>query len=271
MKLLPSLLILVGVAYVGILLVVWVLQERLIFQPSPLPPDHRFEFGSDVHEVWIDRPGPGSARLNALHLRLPAPDGLIFYLHGNAGNLQDWFVGADYWRGLNHDVFMLDYRGYGKSSDRIRSEEQLMNDVRAAWEEVSPRYAGKRRIIFGRSLGTALAATLAAEESPDLVVLASPYESMVAMAGEHYGWVPAALLRYPLRTDEAIARLRSRLLLVHGDRDELIGIHHSERLLARAASAARKQLIRVPGAGHVDLHTFETYLTGLRRAVTSPD
>lgn len=269
MSLLWSLPLVAAALYAALLALLWFGQEKLIFLPQKLPADHRFQFGADVHEVWVERPGPDAARLHALHLRLPAPEGLVFYLHGNAGNLESWFVNADFWRSLNHDVFMLDYRGYGKSGGEVSSQAQLLADVRAAWDQVAPGYVGKRRVIFGRSLGSALAASLAAEVSPELTVLVSPYESMVALAAEHYRWVPAALLRYPLRTDEAVARLKGRLLLVHGERDELIGLHHSERLLARATVAQEATLVRVPGAGHNDLQMFDAYLGGLRAALAT--
>jgi acetyl esterase/lipase len=82
--------------------------------------------------------------------------------------------------------------------------------VRAAWAAVAPRYAGKRVVLFGRSLGTGLAAGLAAELQPDLTVLVSPYTSLRALAAEHYRWVPTALLRYPLATDELLPRVRTR-------------------------------------------------------------
>lgn len=256
--------------YALLLALLWFAQEKLIFLPSKLPADHRFDFGTDVHEVWIERPsaaGSDATKLHALHLRLPAPDGLVFYLHGNAGNLDGWFADPGFWRSVNHDLFMLDYRGYGKSAGRVTSEAQLIDDVRAAWQQVAPAYRGKRLVIFGRSLGSALAARLAAEVGPDLTVLVSPYESMAALAAEHYRWVPAALLRYPLRTDEAVAQLRGRLLLLHGEHDEVIGAHHSERLLARASRAADARLVRVPRAGHNDLQLFDVYLDGLREAL----
>jgi pimeloyl-ACP methyl ester carboxylesterase len=276
--------------YAAVLLLLWLAQERLIFLPQKLAAEHRFDLGADVHEVWVERPadaaGAGSApavRLHALHMRLPAPEGFVFYLHGNAGNLQGWFVNTDFWRRMNYDLFMLDYRGYGKSGGAVQSQAQLLADVRAAWDQVAPAYAGKRRVIFGRSLGSALAATLAADleasgGAADLTVLVSPYESMAALAAEIYPWVPAALLRYPLRTDEAVARLKGPLLLVHGERDELIGLAHSERLLGRAQRAdsgraggarAAASLLRVPEAGHNDLQMFPVYLDGLQTALAA--
>jgi uncharacterized protein len=247
----------VAAVYALVLLSIWWGQERLIFLPSKLPPDHRFAFGADVHEVFIEVPG---ARLHALHLRNPAPRGVVFYLHGNAGNLDGWFSNADFYRRLNLDLFMLDYRGYGKSSGSITGQAQLEADVRAAWAVVASAYDGKLRAIVGRSLGSALAAGLAAEVQPERLVLISPYESMAALAAEHYRWVPAALLRYPLRTDEALARVRSPVLLVHGERDTIIDASHSERLRREAPQAER---VVIAGAGHNDLQDFPQYLDAI--------
>ncbi len=248
--------------YAAVIALLWWGQERLLFQPEKLPAEHRFMHGDDVQEVWIEVPG---ARLNALHLQLPNPAGVVFFLHGNAGNLESWFVNAEFYRRANIDLFMIDYRGYGKSSGRIQSQAELEADVRAAWATLAPRYAGKKRVIFGRSLGTALAATLAAELQPELTVLVSPYSSMAALAREHYAWVPQAVLRYPLRTDAALARVKSPVLLAHGGLDTLIAPRHSEVLRAAAPQA---QLLLVPQAGHNDIHQFDSYLDTLRGALT---
>jgi uncharacterized protein len=251
----------VAAVYALLVALLWWRQEQLLFHPERLPPGHRFNMGADVHETWVDVPG---ARLNALHLRLPKPDGVVFFLHGNAGSLESWFVNADFYRRANLDLFMLDYRGYGKSSGRIESQAQLEADVRAAWASVAPQYAGKKRVVFGRSLGTGLAATLAAELQPELTVLVSPYSSMAALAGEKYPWVPMGVLRYPLRTDEALARVKGPVVLAHGGRDALIPPAHSERLHALVPQA---QLLLVPEAGHGDIQQFEQYLNGLQAAL----
>ena len=159
---------------------------------------------------------------------------------------------------------MVDYRGYGKSSGSIDSQAQLMADVRTAWLGIAPRYAGQRRVFFGRSLGTGLAAQLAAEVQPELTVLASPYASMVALAQEQYAWVPTAVLRYPLLTDQALRRVLGPVLLLHGERDTLIAAVHSQRLLGVAPSA---RLVSVPGAGHNDLQRFPAYSDALAQAL----
>ena len=258
---LMALLVLPAALYLAALAALWLMQERLLFHPEPLPADHRFDVAADVHETWVDVPG---ARLNALHLRLPKPDGVVFFLHGNAGNLQSWFVNADFYRRANFDLFMIDYRGFGKSSGHIQSQAQLEADARAAWASIATRYAGQRRVIYGRSLGTGLAAGLAAELQPELTVLVSPYSSMAELATEHYRWVPQAVLRYPLRTHAALARVKTPVLLVHGQQDALIAPLHSQRLLK---SAPQARLLLVDGAGHGDIHQFSAYLDGLRSAL----
>ncbi len=249
----------------------WWGQERLIFMPTPLPADHRFELPPDVHEAHIDVPG---ARLHALHLRRPQPDGLVFYLHGNAGNLENWFVNLDFWRGLNVDLFMLDYRGYGKSSGRIRSEAELLADVQAAWRVVTAAHAGRPVVLAGRSLGTGLAArlaaTLPAAQRPALLLLVSPYRSLQALAATHYPLVPGALLRYPLRSDLAFQALaaapgpRPPVLLLHGAQDSLIPSAHSDALAALLPGA---QVQHIAGAGHNDLQDYPVYLEAVRDAV----
>ena len=249
--------------YAAVLALLWWGQERLLFQPQPLPANFRFEVPADVQETWVEVPG---ARLNALHLRLPKPDGVVFFLHGNGGNLQNWFVNSEFYRRANLDLFMIDYRGYGKSSGRIASQAQLEADVRTAWDQITPRYAGKKRVVYGRSLGTGLAAALAADVQPELTVLVSPYTSMLALAREHYPWVPAAVLRYPLRTEAALALVKGPVLLAHGEQDTLIAPVHSQRL---HAAALQSRLLLVPGAAHNDIHEFPVYLDGLAAALAA--
>jgi alpha-beta hydrolase superfamily lysophospholipase len=167
---------------------------------------------------------------------------------------------------------MMDYRGYGKSTGRIDSEAQLMADVQAAWQSIASRYEGKRVVFLGRSLGTGLAAKLAASlgsaQRPGLLVLVSPYVSMQAVAHEQYPFVPSALVRYPLRTDEALKTLRGQIpvLILHGDKDSLIPFQHAETLSRLSLGIT---LQPVPGAGHGDLQTYDVYLDALRHAIKS--
>ena len=273
LMLLAGALATLGLLAAALLAALWWGQERLIFQPTPLPVGHHFRLPADVQEGFIDVPG---ARLNTLHLRLPRPDGAVFFLHGNAGNLTTWFVNADFYRALNVELFMLDYRGYGKSSGQVRSQAELLADVQAAWRTVAPGWQARPVVIYGRSLGSGLAAQLAArlpaDHQPALLMLVSPYRSLQALAAQHYPWLPSGLLRYPLRTDLALQALHAQgasgppVLLLHGEQDALIPIAHSEALAAANPGVA---LQRIAGAGHGDLQAMPAYLDAVRRAIRS--
>ena len=244
------------VGYALVAAAVYFRQETLIFKPSPLPADHQFGIAG-VDEVTVPVVG---AKLSALHLKLPDPRGVVFFLHGNAGNLQTWMTNVDFYRRVNYDLFMLDYRGFGKSTGRIESEAQLHDDVRAAWKQISARYAGKKVVVYGRSLGTGLATRLASELQPDLTVLVSPYFSLQSMADEIYPWLPGFINRYPMTSNQWMAAIKKPVVIAHGDRDTLIPIAHGERL-KQVQSAA--ELLVISGAGHNDIHKFPAYLDGL--------
>ncbi|NOX69980.1 MAG: alpha/beta hydrolase, partial [Gammaproteobacteria bacterium] len=225
---------------------------------STLPADHPFDFDVPFEErtVSVD-----NAELSGIRFTQEDPLGLIFFLHGNGGNIESWSSGADFYQRVNYDMFMFDYRGYGKSTGRVSSQTQLHNDVQKAWDSVAPLYAGKPIVIYGRSLGAALAAELATHVDAEKIILVSPFTSMEAIAKAQYPLLPVSLVRYPLKTSEIIGNIHSPVILVHGDQDRLIPLVHSESLL-KLIKAPSKLLV-IAGAGHTDIHQFESYLEGL--------
>jgi uncharacterized protein len=266
-----------GAAVTGILIAlavalplawIWLNQEKLLFFPDPLPAGYRIANDPDVTELEVPVDG---ARLSVLHLRLPQPKGVVFFLHGNAGNLSGWFSNAAFYREANFDLVMPDYRGYGKSTGRIQSEEQLLSDVRAVWDHIAPRYADRKVVIYGRSLGTALAAELSSQLSAggrpaDLTVLVTPYSSIRELASEIYPVLPQFLVRYPLETAARARGIVGPIVLYHGDRDELIPLRHSERLRGALPNA---QLTVVIGARHNDIQEFPAYREHFLNALRS--
>lgn len=246
-------------------------QESLLFKPVVIPASQPLaalktqvdENGGGVREFTVPVPG---AKLSGLHLTLPNPKGVVFFLHGNRGNLDEWFVNTELYRQNNMDLVMIDYRGFGKSTGQIESEAQLRADVRAAYDFIAPQYVGKKLMVYGRSLGSGLAAGLSAELTDDaakggaivdMTVLVSPYSSMRTLTGQIYPYVPQLVLRYPLRTDQIVPRIKSPLLLIHGDMDTFIPPSHSKAL---KALVPRARLVLVPGAAHSDIHKFDGYL-----------
>jgi uncharacterized protein len=265
---LAALVALTALLYGLVLGWLWFAQEKLIFMPTVLPANAVLSQRPDVREVVVSVPGisgePG-AQLSALHLKLPAPKGVVFFLHGNAGNAVTWLIDPDFYSRANFDVVMMDYRGYGKSTGSITSEAQLRADVRAVWNHFAPQYQDKKWLLLGRSLGTSLAAGLATDltqagRAPNATILVSAYENFITLTTDNYPLVPKALLRYPMRTDQLVATIPN-LLLLHGNRDTVIPLRHSQAL-AQLAPQARLQVIE--GGAHNDLQDFASYTDAIQ-------
>jgi pimeloyl-ACP methyl ester carboxylesterase len=222
------------------------LQEKLLFFPTPLPADYQFRFPGWVEERWTT--AADGARLHGLLFKAPDSKGLIFYLHGNGGAVDSWGGVAGVYTSLHYDVFILDYRGYGKSEGKITSQAQLLGDVQTAYQSLRPEYPESRTVILGYSVGTGPATWLAARQHPKLLILQAPYFSMRDLTAKLYPFVPGLLLRYPLPTNELIGQVQAPIVLFHGDQDEVI--YYGSSLKLKALLKPGDKLIMLPGAGH---------------------
>ncbi|RAL25223.1 alpha/beta hydrolase [Lujinxingia litoralis] len=242
-----------GVTVLGMLLG---LQSRLIFYPERLPADFDFELQPGAEERIIET--ADGQRISALHYRAPAPSGVVLYFHGNAGSLRSWKAVAADIVPLGYDVFIVDYRGFGKSSGRI-TEAGLYEDGRAAYGALlALGYAGEDVILYGRSIGSGVATQLATEVSARALVLESPFTRLLDVAREQMPWaLPQLTLRFHFNNAEKLAGVELPVLLLHGSRDELIGPHHSRALAG--VLEERANLVIVEGGGHNDLPEFERY------------
>jgi pimeloyl-ACP methyl ester carboxylesterase len=245
-----ALLIVVGVVaalYVALCCVLYFKQESLLFFPSQLRADYQFHFPGRFEERWVM--GADGTRLHGLLFRTSGtPKGLVFYLHGNGGALDSWGDAAETYTRLDHDVFMLDYRGYGKSEGRITSQAQMLNDVQTAYQQLLPEYPENQMVILGYSVGTGPATWLATRQRPRLLILQAPYYSLCDLATNLYPFVPGFLVRYPMPTNELIRQVKAPIVLFHGEQDEVIYFGSSLKLKALLKPTDR--LIALPGAGH---------------------
>jgi pimeloyl-ACP methyl ester carboxylesterase len=250
MKTLPlTVLSIAALLYVAVCGFLYFKQESLLFYPEKLLTNYQFRFPGAHREYPIS--APDGTQLSGLLFTTPSPKGLVFFLHGNGGSLAGWGgVAATYTR-LGYDVFLLDYRGYGKSQGRISSQAQLFGDVEAAYKQLKSVYPENKIVIAGYSVGTGPAAWLAARHQPRRLLLHAPYYSMADMAAHTIRlWpiLPGWLLRYPLATNEYVQQVSAPVVLFHGDRDEVIPYQSSVRL--RALLKPGDQLITIRGGRH---------------------
>lgn len=247
--LLVGFLVFILLLYAAVCAFLYFKQESLLFYPEKLPADYQFRFPGQYRECPIT--APDGTQLSGLLFQVKDPKGLVCFLHGNGGSLAGWGeVAATYTR-LGYDVFLLDYRGYGKSQGHISSQAQLFSDVEAAYNQLKSKYPENKIVIAGYSVGTGPAAWLAARHHPRRLLLHAPYYSMADMAAHTIRlWpiLPGWLLRYPLATSEYVRQVSAPVVLFHGDRDEVIPYQSSVRL--RALLKPGDQLITIRGGGH---------------------
>lgn len=190
---------------------------------------------------------------------------VLLYLHGNAGNLSHRAATVATMARMGQQVFIFDYRGYGRSEGRP-SEKGLYEDARAAWRvlTVERGIPPDQIVLHGESLGGAVAVQLATEVRPAGLVLQSTFTSVPDLAGVHYPFVPKALIRTRMDSEHKLRTVRCPVLIVHSRDDEIVPFAHAERLLTAAPEP--KQLLVIEGAGHND--TFAAGGEGLLAAMS---
>jgi len=240
--------------YLLICATLYMYQERLIFYPEVLAPDFSFTFPGRFEAIVLPCDG---AVISALYFKADHPKGAVLYFHGNAGSLRSWGSVAVTFVERGYDVLIPDYRGYGKSTGRIASEQMLHDDAAVAYQYLLVRYPEDQIVVYGRSIGSGIATYLAKSHRPRMLILETPYFSMKEIVRQHYPFVPGTLLKYPLRTDLWIGDVACPVYLFHGTSDDLIPHGASERLAALVTT--EHQLITIVGGGHNDLGTFAEY------------
>jgi fermentation-respiration switch protein FrsA (DUF1100 family) len=178
--------------------------------------------------------------------------GHILLCHGNAGNVGDRLLHAAFLTAAGFDVLLFDYRGYGHSTGRP-SERGTYRDARAAhgWLVAQPGVDPARVIYLGESLGGAIALDLALARPPAGLVLLSSFTGVRELARLHYPFVPARLVPDAYPSVSRVSELRAPLLVLHGDRDEIVPLAHGQALFAAAPEPKRMHVFA--GVGHNDL------------------
>lgn len=206
--------------YILICTLVFFNQESLLFHPEKVNRKTLYQFDLPFREIDISV--AKDCRLNGVLFPADFSKGLVFFLHGNAGNVSVLNGQAMFYHQLGYDFFAFDYRGFGKSDGEINSEEQFYSDAQAVYNQLKKRYAGKKIIIVGYSVGSATATRLAAQNRPDKLVLMAPYYSMTDLAGRHYPFIPSFVLKYSFETFRFLEKTTVPVLIVHGKNDGVI-------------------------------------------------
>ena len=253
LALLVIIIIICGVFYMN--------QEKLIFFPEKLDKSFQFDFDQKFEEIYIKT--DDGIDLHGLLFSVDNSKGLIFYLHGNAGSLSSWGNVAETYTDLNYDVFILDYRGYGKSEGSINGEKQIFSDIQTVYDHLKKKYKENEIIVLGYSIGSGPAAKIASTNNPKLLILQAPYYNLSDLMRKFYPLIPTFVLKYKFRTNKYIKECKMPVVIFHGDLDEVI--YYGSSLKLKKLFKPEDKLITLEGQYHNGMSDNEDYLTEIKR------
>lgn len=230
-----------------------ILDQLFVYHPEPwIERDWARLSGLPLEDVWFQ--AADGTRLFGWYVEASASSPVLLWCHGNAGNIIHRLENLAELHRIGLSVFLFDYRGYGRSSGRP-SEEGLHQDALAAYDYlvVTRGVRPERLVLFGRSLGAAVAGELASRKPAAGLILEAPFPSIAAMARAHYLGLPMHWLlsgRFPL--EERLAQVHMPVLVVHGDRDEIVPIALGRRVFEAAREP--KFFYVIEGADHNDTY-----------------
>lgn len=248
------------IGYLALALIVYLVQEKLLFKPEKLRRDFQYKYDAPFRELFFDTE-PGVS-INGLHFKTDKPQGLVLYFHGNSRSIKGWAKYAKDFLRYKYDVVLVDYRGFGKSTGK-RSEQKLLYDMQFVYDTLAVQYTEHHLIVYGRSLGSGFAAKLASDNKPRYLILDAPYFSFKNTIERFLPILPMKyLLRYHLRTDKWIRHVNCHTYILHGTKDWLIPISNSLKL--QAISPSKITLLKIEGGRHNNLPSFPAYHNFLR-------
>ncbi|MGH6682412.1 MAG: alpha/beta hydrolase [Pseudolabrys sp.] len=252
MTTLKWLLILAVTGYGGLLALMYVFQRALLYFPDTARVAPAQAGLPQAQEITLT--SSDGERLIAWYVPPRDSKPVVLYFQGNAEGLSARVHRFTWLTADGTGLLALNYRGYGGSTG-TPTETGLIRDAQAAYDFVRARYAAKRIVPFGESLGTGVAVALASEHEIGALILDAPYSSMVDVGAAHYWFAPVRwLMKDTFHSDERIGRVAAPLLVMHGERDRIVPIRFGAKLFALAREP--KRMVRFPQGGHVNLDDY---------------
>ncbi|WP_201029678.1 alpha/beta hydrolase [Leptospira alstonii] len=251
------------------LFLVWWNQDRLIFFPEKLPENFIFRFSNEFQEIKLDTPDGETSYGLFFQSKSNVSKKTVLFFHGNAGSLRTWGGIYEDFLPLGWNILITDYRGYGKNSGSI--SEKSMNEDAELWLDYSLNVLKIPRneiVIYGRSIGTGVAANLVFK-NPDLnLFLETPFTDLPSLAKNYYPFLRPWMLRFQFRNLTKLEVVRSKIRIFHGTQDEIIPYSNSEIIFKKLKERNRDAILfTIPNGSHNDLTVYPEYHRALKKSL----
>jgi len=247
---------------------VYYLQDTLLFHPVAVDRQVKYDLGQPYKELNL--PYNKETNLNIIQFSSLADDtaavrGVVLYFHGNKENVHHYApYAADFTR-RGYEVWMPDYPGFGKSTGKF-SEENLYTYAQVVYKLARSRWPADHIILYGKSLGTGVAAQLASTHNCRRLILECPYYSMTSLARRYLFLYPVgSILHYRFPTNEYLPAVSAPITIFHGTSDGVVSYNNASRL--KALLKPGDEFITIEGGGHNDLHEHPLFDQKLAEAL----
>ena len=263
MRRLKKIGVILVIFYAILLVSAYAFQERLVFFPSKMPKNHVYDFCQDFKEFNLKT--EDGAVLNAVHIKQDSARGVVLYFHGNSGNVSHLIHVANLISRKGYNAILVDYRTFGKSTGEM-SEAAIKQDAQLFYDYALAIYDEKELILYGRSFGTGVATGLAAMNSPNKLILESPFYSAVELGKHRFPFLPVNWLsNYRFPSNEYIKEIKCPIYIFHGTEDFVIPFEQGLDLYNEIPGDKNK-FFKVEGAGHNYLQDFQEFKIGIDEA-----
>jgi pimeloyl-ACP methyl ester carboxylesterase len=233
---------------------IFMLQDYVILRPVKLPHDYNYNFDIPYKELNIAYDTSTNINIIQFTCHDSVPKGIVLYFHGNRTNIGWYKKFAPYFTKSGYEVWMIDYPGYGKSTGVF--SEKLVNEwALIIYKLARAKFPPNQVIIYGKSLGTGVAARLAAVRNCRYLILETPYYSLPDVVGFYAPFYPVnRMVHYKFPTFENLPKVTDPIILIHGTADWMVPYNNSQRLLPLLKPGDK--LVTVKGGTHLDLYDY---------------
>ncbi|MEO7532051.1 MAG: alpha/beta fold hydrolase [Sediminibacterium sp.] len=230
------------------------LQDKILFQPKPLNFDSSYHFTQPFREANIELDAQTNINIVEFSTTDSLKKGLVLYFHGNKENINHYAQFAPNFTRNNYEVWMPDYPGFGKSTGTF-SEKILYDEALQVYKLARTKYRPDQIIIYGKSLGTGIAAQLASMRDCKRLILETPYYSFTSLVRLACWMYPVdMLLHYKVPTHDYLTKVTAPITIFQGTDDWVVPYFNSKRL--QPFLKPTDEFIAIDGGSHNNLYTF---------------
>ena len=237
-------------------------QERFIFQARVIKHDQQLNITAPHEEITIPIDQEDTLHMVRFKTKQNPARGVVLYFHGNRENIEWYAPQADLFTQEGYEVLMMDYPGYGKSRGE-RSESKIYQWAAWVYQLARKKYEPNQIILYGKSLGTGVAAQLASKKDCNQLILETPYTNFSAVFSYYMPIYPFnTLLYYQFPTAQYLEKVEAPIRIVHGTSDFVIAHQHSINLTKKKKAI---QLVIIKGGSHNNLFEYKEARAALKK------